>query len=305
MSDPAFTILLPVTRPPDLMGFAIRSVLDQTREDLELFIVCDGAPPETVAAAEDAAARDARVRVFPFPKGERHGEAHRHAALRHARGGMVCQIADDDLWFPDHLAEIALLLKEVEFGNTLHAWVGPDDQCTAEFVDLADAAISRHMLSEPYNVFGPTVSGYRLATYRRLPVGWSPAPPNIWTDLAMWRKFLALPGIVVGSRFAVTAVQFPLSRRQDWSVEQRRAELARYVELAGSAQWRDSFRQEIMRRLARHRVAIETSLAWAKVETEAKAVELAASKAAVDALNLKIEELVAATTRVGVEKPVE
>ena len=43
--------------------------------------------------------------MFDFPKGDRHGEAHRHAALAEARGELVAHICDDDLWFPEHLAE--------------------------------------------------------------------------------------------------------------------------------------------------------------------------------------------------------
>ena len=39
---PTFTILAPVHRPPELLAFAIGSVLNQTRQDFELFIVCDG-----------------------------------------------------------------------------------------------------------------------------------------------------------------------------------------------------------------------------------------------------------------------
>jgi hypothetical protein len=41
MSEPTFTILMSVVRPPVLMPFAIQSVLNQTRQDFELFIVCD------------------------------------------------------------------------------------------------------------------------------------------------------------------------------------------------------------------------------------------------------------------------
>ena len=249
--DPAFTILLPVLRPPDLLGFAIQSILSQTRGDFELFIICDGAPSQTVAFADAAAAKDARLRVFPFSKGERHGEAHRHAVLEHARGRMICQISDDDIWFPEHLAEIALLLDEVEFGNTLHTAVSPDNQFGSEFLDLGDPVVQARMRSELWNVFGPTVAGYRLSTYRRLCVGWSPAPPGIWTDLAMWRKFLDLPGIVAGSRFAVTSLHFKAALRPDWPLDRRRAEIARYAGFAASEQWRDGVRQQVLRRAAR------------------------------------------------------
>lgn len=250
-STPAFTIMLPVNRPPDLMGFAIQSVLAQTRGDFELFIICDGAPSETVTAAEIAAAMDARLRVFRFVKGEHHGEAHRHAVLERARGRMICQIADDDIWFPEHLAEMAVLLEEVEFGNTLHTTVFPGDHCRIEFLDLSDPTVQVRMRAQLWNFFSPTVAGYRLSAYRRLALGWSPAPPGLWTDLAMWRRFLDLPNIVTGSRFAVTSLHFPASLRKGWSLAQRRAEIARYAGLAQSERWRDGMQQHLFRRAAR------------------------------------------------------
>jgi glycosyltransferase involved in cell wall biosynthesis len=252
-TGPAFTILLPIVRSPELMGFAIQSVLAQTRADFELFVICDGAPPETIAAASAAAARDRRLRVFPFPKGERHGEEHRHTVLQQARGHMVCQIADDDVWFPDHLAEIALLLDGVEFGNTLATTVLSDDRLRVRLFDLDDRAVQARMLAEKWNFFGPTVAGYRLATYRQLPVGWSPAPPDIWTDLAMWRKFLSHPNIRVGTRFTVTGLHFPASLRTDWPLERRRAEIARYAELALLGDWRDGIREQVRRRMGSRR----------------------------------------------------
>src|SRR5258706_16399884 len=90
-----FAGLLRVHRPPALLPYAIASVLAQEREDFELLVVCDGAPPATVEYAREAAARDRRIRVNAHPKGERNGEAWRHQALEQARGTYVCQIADD------------------------------------------------------------------------------------------------------------------------------------------------------------------------------------------------------------------
>jgi glycosyltransferase involved in cell wall biosynthesis len=260
MFDPAFTILLPVTRPPDLIGFAIESVLNQTRPDFELFIVCDGAPPQTVAAAHAFAQRDVRVTVFSFEKGQRHGEAHRHAALQHARGNMVCQIGDDDLWFPDHLAEMAILLEKVEFGNTLTYLRSNETHCELTISTLDEPIVRKRMLEEKFNIFGPTVSGYLLSTYQRLPVGWSPAPPDIWTDLAMWRKFLALPNLVAGSRQTLTALQFPASTRRDWPVDRRRGEIGQFMRLMESEAWREAFRNNVMQIVEKERDRVQTLL---------------------------------------------
>ncbi len=243
---PVFTILLPVHRPPALLPYAIESVLAQDRGEFELFIVCDGAPDATVESAQTAAQDDSRIRVFANPKGERHGEAHRHQALRQANGRLVCHIADDDLWFPNHLTEMEKLLEVAEFGNVLQVVVSTDDSLLVWLGNLANAEIRTRMATRRVSFFGPTVAGYRLSSYRRLPVGWAPAPRDIWTDLHMWRKFLALPDIACATRFAFTSLHFPSPSRQDWTLERRRAELAIWANRVKDARFRDCVSQELL-----------------------------------------------------------
>lgn len=231
MIEPAFTILLPVHRSPAMLPYAIASVLGQERQDFELFVICDGAPPETVACAHEHAARDDRIKVFAHPKGERHGEIYRHQALQQARGTYVCQIADDDLWFANHLTEMAVLLSEVDFGNLLHVLVRPDGLIDPLPGDLARPATRAWMAADDKQVFfGPSVAGYRLSAYRALPVGWGPALPGVPSDLTMWRKFVACPGLRFGTRPVVTSLEFPASMRRDWTPERRRIEVAAWAE---------------------------------------------------------------------------
>lgn len=282
--EPVFTILLPVIRLPDLLPFAVGSVLAQVEQRFEIFIVCDGAPPETVAAARALAAGDDRIRVFAFPKGERHGEAHRHTALAEARGQYVCQIADDDLWLPNHLVEMGKLLESVEFGNLAHAKVEADGTLSSTAGDLSVETLRRLMRERAFNIFGPTAAGYRLETYHALPVGWSPAPAGVWTDLAMWRKFLSAPGIKVGSRQAITSLHFAADLRREWSMERRVEETARYAALIATSNGRDEIRQGVL--------AAIVGQMWANRANEAALAEQAGSlKQTVAALQAKIARL--------------
>ncbi|MCZ0736645.1 glycosyltransferase family 2 protein [Phreatobacter sp. AB_2022a] len=239
MDVPLFTVLLPVNRSPELLPLAIESVLTQSEPRFELFVICDGPPRATVACAEDWAARDPRIRVFDLPKGERHGEAHRHRALEAARGVYVAQLGDDDLWFPDHLMELASLLDRADFGNLLQADIAPDGAIHTHPGDLADPAVREAMLTTAWNFFGPSCAGYRLEAYRRLPVGWSPAPPDVWTDLFMWRKFLIRADLVFVTRPAVQCARLPASLRQHLMPAERAAEnqamAARFASRRGRA----------------------------------------------------------------------
>lgn len=222
-----FTVLLPVHRPPVMLGSAIESVLAQSVADLDLVVICDGAPPETAAFAQDYAERDPRVRVLDLPKGERHGEAHRHRVLQEvdeAARPLVAQIADDDLWFPGHLAELQQLLAEADFGNLLQVRLTPEGEIAVHLGDLADPATRERMRTERFNLFGPSVAGYRLAAYRRLVHGWQPAPADVWSDLHMWRAFLDTPGLRLATRYAVEGVSLPAAERTDVDLADRAAE---------------------------------------------------------------------------------
>lgn len=259
MTDPVFTILLPVHRPPAMLPYAIASVLAQQRGDLELLVVCDGTPPETAEVARRHAADDPRIQVFEHPKGERHGEAYRDLALRQARGQFICQLGDDDLWFPNHLDEIARLLDDFDFGNLPQLEVAANGMVAILPGNLADAGLRRKMLAERFNFFGPTVAGYRIEAYRALPVGWTPAPLDLPTDLFMWRKFLVQDALRFGSRIAVTALKFTAHHRKDWSLEQRRSEVAAWSARLSDPAERDGIAQTALCRLSQSAFDLATA----------------------------------------------
>jgi glycosyltransferase involved in cell wall biosynthesis len=247
--SPLFAVLLPIIRPPALLPLAIESVLAQSVTDFELLVICDGAPPETVACAEDHARRDPRVRVFAHPKGARHGEAYRHSALNMSASRYVAHIGDDDLWMPDHLAELAILLSTADFGNLLHIRVHPGDVFEALPGDLGRPETRRRMRTDRFNFFGPTCAGYRMDAYRALPEGWAPAPPDIWSDLHMWRKFLAMEDYAFATHAAVTALHFPAPDRRNVPLEQREKENRGYLERIRNPRQREEIVQAAWRSL--------------------------------------------------------
>ena len=258
-----FTILLPIHRPPVFLPLAVDTVLSQTIGDFELFIVCDGAPAETAAYARELEQRDRRIRAFVHPKGVRHGELWRHAALEHAHGRYIAHINDDDLWFPCHLEEMARLLDDAEFGNLPlvnvdysgrpHWWAG----------DLQDSNVRKRILASRFNIANLTVAGYRLEAYRRLPVGWSPAPRDVWSDHFMWRKFLSVPEMVCSTRFAITALHFPDPDESAMPLDEKYEFIARWRARVADAAERDKIVQQTMRQLLVDHAAEKASLVYA------------------------------------------
>jgi glycosyltransferase involved in cell wall biosynthesis len=221
------TILIPTHAHADLLPFTLRSALAQSGVDIEVFVVGDGVTDETRDALRPFLA-DPRVRFFDNSKGERHGEAHRHAALGQANGRAVCYLSDDDLLLQDHVAEMLHLLDDADFAHSAPVYVEPDGSLAFMPIDLARPDYRAMLAQGRWNAIGLTGAAHTLAAYRRLPIGWHPAPEDVWTDLHMWRQFLTLPGFrgVTGSR--VTAFTFPSPVRTHLASGERADELARW-----------------------------------------------------------------------------
>lgn len=255
-----FTCLIPTFNNGAMIRASIESVLSQTVADLELFVVCDGAPPVTHAIADQFAAGDKRVRVFKFEKGERHGEASRHRALEEATGEVVCYLSDDDYWFPDHLETVAPLLTGVDFAHTRHTFIKPTFEFTAMDMQITEAETRRRMCAEKFNIFGPSVAGHWLSSYRRLPQGWAPAPLGVPTDLHMWRKWIDA-GMRFAASAAVTTLHIPRATRGHQAYD---------TGLRETNFWRTLMRDPIMRQALRELIPPDTSpLPSAKVAARA------------------------------------
>lgn len=102
MPDPTFSVVVPAYNAAETIESAVRSVLDQTRRDLEVVVVDDGSEDDTSERA--AAAGDERVVVVQHANG---GTAVAlNTGVAHARGTYVCLLGADDLYLPTFLEEL-------------------------------------------------------------------------------------------------------------------------------------------------------------------------------------------------------
>ena len=188
-----FTVIVPTHDHAETLWFSVGSILAQTVRDFEVIVVGDGAPERTGDIVRAIGASDSRVRYMPNPKGERHGEAGRHAALATARGRYVAYQCDDDLWFPDHLETLAGLLDRYDLAHTMQIDCTPEGHADTVMFDAHGDA--RHLARMRRNEagFGLACGAHTLAAYRRLPHGWRPAPKGINTDTYFWLQFLDQP----------------------------------------------------------------------------------------------------------------
>ncbi len=252
----AATVLIPTHEHVEPLRHALASAQAQTLRDIEVFVVGDGVSDATRALVAGFSAADPRIRFFDFPKGPRKGELHRHAALQHARGRFVAYLGDDDIWFPDHLATLDALLAEADFGHTLQVGIDAECRVVAIAADLTNAAYRARMLAELFNGFDFTFAGHTLAAYRRLPHGWRTTPPEFpWTDLYMWRQFLAEPWCRARSAMVPTGINTWTHQRPHLSDRERADELAHWRAQAGTPEFRERLWQLVAQSLAAQSIA--------------------------------------------------
>lgn len=103
-------IILPTHRRPHTIAYSIAAVLGQTHAQFTLHVVGDGCDDATAEIVR--AVRDPRVRFYRFAKARGFGYANRNHVLRGTAAPVVAYAADDDLWFPDHLARGLEVLEQ-------------------------------------------------------------------------------------------------------------------------------------------------------------------------------------------------
>lgn len=238
MVAPRATVILPTFGGAPFARWALASVQMQTVTDLEICVVCDGSPPAMVDLFHGIAAEDSRIKVFTFPKSPRTGEPHRDGVISETRGEIICYCAHDDLWLPHHVETVAKTLREASFTHTLHQVVQvPNRPMPHEgpiawviLADLEDPDCQEKMMNGQ-SFFGLTFAAHTRESYFRLPERWVSTPASHpFTDLYMWRKYLATFGPKCKTTAQYTALNFRKNDRATWPPELREKELRFYLE---------------------------------------------------------------------------
>lgn len=255
---PVATVVIPTHDHGPLLRPSLRTVQEQTVEDLEIFVIGDGVPDETRELVAEIGRSDRRIRFFDNPKGPRNGELHRAAALVEARADIVCYQSDDDLWCSEHVADLRDLLTAADFAHTVVLSVGPDGAVTPSIAAL-EAGVNRAFMLRGSNFLPLSSVGHTLAAYRALPFGWRTTPRPIWTDLYMWQQFLAQPGLRFASGSRPGVFNFPSPARRAWTPAERLGELERWYAFLSSSAWRER-EAAVSRRCAQATVRLRLGL---------------------------------------------
>lgn len=229
---PLFTVVLPTHCRPDVISFAIASVLGQSCGDFELLVAGDGAVEGTAAAVTSC--DDARVRWFDLPKAPGYGYRNRNTVLTEARGRYIAFMADDNLLLPNHLAELKKLLDSgAALACTRAAWVSTDG-IAAPFptnLELPDerAIFLTRQNSTPANCFA-----YRAEVAPSREV-W-PEQELKAGDWRLWQKLInANPGHPLACSREYTVLHFSARRKN--ARDSHMMEMRRLLEFADQSSW--------------------------------------------------------------------
>ncbi len=110
MSDPRFSVVIPTYNQADYLALAIRSVLEQTLQDLEVVVVNNGSTDHTADVLERFGKEDERISSLDTPRNSLIG-ASRNSGIEASRGRYIAFLDSDDLWHPRKLERVDEVLR--------------------------------------------------------------------------------------------------------------------------------------------------------------------------------------------------
>lgn len=260
-----FTIIIPTFNHGSTLNFAIRSILAQTISDFELYVIGDGTTDETRTLLKKWQQKDKRIHFIDKPKSARTGEEYRHQLLQSQDSKYVCYLADDDMWFPDHLELMSKALKTHDFVHSFPLYVTPSGEVKTWYGRLDQPIFVRklvHPKNKRYNFIPLGAAGHTMSLYRRLPHGWRSTPPGKATDLHMWQQIMKLPHLRTTRIDVPTLFHLPSSLRVEASNQQRLKELTYWEKQLQQPSFRTTLMAKLAPHIYNHVLQLQSTKTW-------------------------------------------
>lgn len=236
-----FTVIIPTFDHGPTLKYSIDSVLKQSYQDFEIYVIGDGAPDITREVMSKLVKQDKRIHYIDRPKGPRNGEIYRDDVIRSHESDFVAYLSDDDMWLPNHLDIMSKFLQRADFAHTLHVNVFPDSNLMTQVVFLDLEEDIHEMKTNGNYGFGLSFGAHRRDFYLQLPYGWRTTPKGTNTDLYMWRQFVEQPGCRLVSIGVPTGIHYSSADRKTWEMSRRLDELKDWQERLSTHQGREEF----------------------------------------------------------------
>lgn len=208
-------MIIPTHSAHDTLRFAVLSALDQTLSPERVTIIGDGATDRVRAVAEALSDEFPAVQFVDKPKLANRGERYRDEVIRANDSDFISYLCDDDLYLPNHLEVMSGHLAEFDFVHPRPTFVNPDGTFFFLPSGIESPRIKAwHTLKPPQNTISLTGASHTRRSYLSLEEGWSPGPPETWTDLFMWVKFFANPGVTTFTSPRTTTIKLMYTKNQ-------------------------------------------------------------------------------------------
>ena len=162
MSEPTFSVIMPVYNHAAYVGEAVGSVRGQSLADWELIIVDDGSTDGSAEVAAEAAGGDERISLLRQANAGPAGA--RNAGVARARGEWLAFLDSDDVWYPDALAGYAQAIAAHPDERFFHGYrhrLGADGTVTELAGQFQDAPTG------PAELFDRMFLSHLCVCYRR------------------------------------------------------------------------------------------------------------------------------------------
>lgn len=140
-TTPRFSVIIPAHDAESTIGDAVRSVLAQERDDVEVIVVDDRSRDDTAAVAESIAASAPHAVTVLRQESNLGVSAARNAGLREATGEIVVFLDADDVHLPGFLATI----DDIMVGEVDAVVVGREIVSGASTTTAHAAALGSHL----------------------------------------------------------------------------------------------------------------------------------------------------------------
>ena len=117
---PLVSVIIPTYNRSEMLVQAVRSVLNQTFNDLELIVVDDGSTDNTEERITQLKKNDHRVRYLSNNK-NLGSQASRNIGVQAAVGKYVALLDSDDEWLPKKLAVQINIIRKTPYPCVIHA----------------------------------------------------------------------------------------------------------------------------------------------------------------------------------------
>ncbi len=270
--NPRATVLVPTHDRTLCLELAVRSVLQQSLDDIEVIIIGDGLTQRARDTVDDLMAGDSRVRLLDRPKSLNHGEPYRHEAILEARSDAIFYLCDDDLFLRDHVADLLELLEEFNFVHALNGYMDtggvihfyPGDLLETEAIGwiVADDAM--------YNSVSLTGTAHSKSFYLECGEPWTTAD-GLFPDHQQWRKMLRNPSLRAATSSRMTALQFPTHTcgRDQWSEQRRALEIESWAVLLAGPEGQSLIDRKVMVSANRYMAR----MVWKQLEDRRKVLD--------------------------------